>query len=237
MDIKHAIKRSVCTLALSGLLLTGVGCQAVSESAPILPPTRIGISTGYASLVQGFTFDEAVTECDAVARVVVGNWLCERPEQLDTLYEATVLECYKGKLPDKITLMQDGYSKNTLNLYPLFTSGNELLIFIKKASTDDLLENNMEKYDSPYWIIGSYTTFFDVSYDDAGNRYFADRYGIIGKTVDADDAVNYAENLDVYREIVDYSTKQDPIVGEMQLSYPFVFSETDLISVVDKAAK
>lgn len=193
----------------------------------ILPPSRIGTTTLHASFGPRYTFDTAYSEADAVARVVVGNWLGEDSELQKSYYEASVQECFKGDLPEKITLLQDGCSSGTLKQYPLFTSGNELLVFINKASVTD--------YVSPYWIIGSFTTLLDVSYDKIGTRYYVDRYGILGETIGI--STNYATDKTVFEEVYSRTAETDEIVKEMHYDYPYIFSEEDMILYLESNGK
>lgn len=197
----------------------------------VLPPTRIGEPNVNASFGHRYTFESASAEADAVARIVVGNWLGEDTDLHKTYYEATVVQCFKGDLPEKITLLQDGCSSGTLKAYPLFTSGNELLVFINRASVTD--------YVSPYWIIGAFTTLLDVSYDSAGTRYYVDPYGILGDTIDI--SANYASDPVISREVYNSMAENDPIWKEMEKAYPeveytfpYIFSEDDLIPLLTR---
>lgn len=193
------------------------------NNVAVLPPTRLGSSSIHASLAKKYTLNTAVAEADVVARIQVGDWIAEDTDIGSTYYEATVLECFKGNIPTTFTLKQDGSSAGTLKGYPLFTSGNEILVFLNEATATN--------YDSTYWIIGSFTTIMDVSYDNAGNRYYADRYGILGETVDV--SVNYARQPSTFAEIYARSVETDPIVQDMQYRYPYVFAESDLIPLLE----
>lgn len=197
--------------------------RETDDPTAVLPPTRLGSSTAKASLETKYTLESAVSEADVVARIVVGDWIAEDTEIGSTYYEATVLQCFKGNIPTKFTLKQDGCSTATLKGYPLFTSGNEMLVFLKEAVA--------VSYDSPYWIIGSYTTIMDVSYDNAGNRYYADRHGILGKTVDVD--VNYSKQPSIFAEVYAKLVEADPVVQELHYSYSYVFAESDLIPLLE----
>lgn len=209
--------------------VVSVVCPTVSDErdAAVLPPSRIGAFGIEASLGNQYTFESALSEADVVARIEVGNWLAEDTNLYKTYYEATVLQCFKGSIPETFTLLQDGCSAATMKTYPLFTSGNEILVFLKKAS--------VTTYESPYWIIGSYTTLLDVFYDEIGNRYYADRYGILGKSIDIDS--NYARENPVSSEVLAIAEAHDPIVSEMHYSYPYIFSEADMITLIEKSKK
>ena len=52
--------------------------------------------------------------------------------------------------------MQSGNSEITFKDYPLFKSGDRMLLFLRKA-VDTNFENS-------YWIIGEYTTIMDIQF-------------------------------------------------------------------------
>lgn len=213
------MKKTLCLLLTVFLLLTVVGC---AHDSAVLPPSRIGQGTMQASLANRYTFETALSTADVVARIEVGNWISEDTELRKTYYEATVLECFKGNLSGSFTLLQDGCSDATLKGYPLFTQGNEILVFLNEAI--------VAGYESPYWIIGSFTTMLDVSYDENGTRYYADRYGVLGEFMDV--SSNYALNTDVSNQVLARAAKDDPIVSEMQYLYPYIFSESDILALL-----
>ncbi|MBQ7324140.1 MAG: hypothetical protein IJW98_00185 [Clostridia bacterium] len=66
---------------------------------------------------------------DAVAWVSIGNWLSETEH--GSYYDAVVVKCFKGSLPASIVIEQMGSSYTTYVNYPLFTYGNEFLIFLQ----------------------------------------------------------------------------------------------------------
>lgn len=219
------MKRLLCIMMSLVLLMLAAGCAAPSNKAAVLPPTRFGSSSANASLAKLYTFDEAVAEADVVARIEVGNWITEDTDNWLTYYEAAVLQCFKGDIPSIFTLLQDGCSRGTMSGYPLFTSGNELVVFLKE------LEENVEPdYDSPYWIIGAYTTVFNVSYDESGNRYYADRFGVLGETMGIPS--NYANNEDVSGQVHARAVADDPIISVMR-NYPYIFAEADVIALLE----
>lgn len=214
---------AACFILIVSAVIFAPTLKETDDTAAVLPPTRLGSASMQASLATRYTLESAVSEADVVARIVVGDWIAENTEIHSTYYEATVLECFKGNIPTTFTLIQDGSSAGTLKGYPLFTSGNEMLVFLNEAVGLD--------YDSPYWIIGAFTTIMDVSYDNAGNRYYIDRYGILGETVDV--AVNYAKQPSIFAEIYARSVEADPLVQDLQYSYPYVFAESDLIPLLE----
>lgn len=209
------MKKFFCLILATAFVMVAVGCS--NESA-VLPPSRVGKGTIQATFGDKYTFESALSAADVVARIEVGNWIAEDTELYKTYYEATVLECFKGNISDVFTLLQDGCSAATMEEYPLFTSGNEILVFLKEATVTE--------YESPYWIIGSFTTMLDVSYGEDGTRYYADRYGVLGESMDV--SCNYSLEADVSGAVFARVAADDPMVSVMQYSYPYIFSEVDI---------
>lgn len=194
------------------------GCGQGQEEKTGLPPTRVGEGTMHVSLSQRYTVETAFAAADVVARVEVGNWLAEDLELHKTYYQATVLECFKGEIPDTFTLLQSGCSTFTIVGYPLFTKGNEILLFLKEATNLD--------YEAPYWIIGSFTTVMDVAYDEEGNHYYADRYGIFCENFSG--CSSYASRGSIATEVRTYAVAADPIVETMGYAYSKIYLGNDL---------
>lgn len=217
------MKKVLCIIVIFMLLVSVTACASSSDKAVVLPPTRIGSSDIHATFEKRFTFNTAFSSADVVASVRVGNWIAEDVDLQKTYYKATVLQCFKGDLPPEFTLLQDGCSTGTFKGYPLFTNGNELLVFLNKATVTD--------YPSPYWIIGSFTTVMDITYDESGSRYYSDRHGILGETVDISN--NYALQDNIFAELYSKSVANDSIVADMHYSYQYIFSESDLVKLIE----
>ena len=198
-----------------------------SEGSVILPPVRIADDEFRPSLAKQYTFETAFYEAEAVARIKVGNWLSEDDESFSTHFEAFTLECFKGDIPETFILTQEGNSSGTVKGYPLFTYGNELLVFLNKWTN----ENN----EDIYWIIGAFTTVLDVSYDNDGNRYYTDCRGILGATMDI--SSNYIDQNDILSEVYASAVNSDPFVANIadeQSFYSYIFSEDDVNILTDK---
>ena len=120
------MKRRIFTFLLAAALVLLTACSGRGTE----PPVRIGEGTGNACFNRSFSLTEAFEEADVVALVQVGNWLGEKTDGFPyTYYEADALECYKGDIPAHFTLMQSGASTSTYEDYPLYTYGNQLLLF------------------------------------------------------------------------------------------------------------
>lgn len=190
-----------------------------SEKEIILPPTRYGKYDTICALVESYTFESAFKESDMVARVRVGNWLGEKERSWITYFEADVIEIYKGDEIGNIVLLQDADSDSTLKWYPLFTYGNELLVFLKHGLD--------EQYENTYWIIGSYTTVFDVITTDSGDVYFSDRWGELTKSMNC--AMQMGARADVYAA----ASKIDPVFFDDIRGIRYIYSESDVEALID----
>lgn len=140
------MKRRIFTFLLAAALVLLTACSGRGTE----PPVRIGEAIGEASLLRSYSAAEAFQEADAVALVRVGDWLGEQDGGFPiTFYKAAVVKSYKGDLPREFTLMQNGGSAGTYEDYPLYTCGNELLVFLRKADAD---------YPDAYQSVGSFST-------------------------------------------------------------------------------
>lgn len=202
------------TLVMVLILLTGCGNK---KEEPVLPPARTGTEgTASASLEKEYGFETAFEDADLVAHIRIGDWLAEDTDICSTFYNATVLQQYKGDGITDIVIKQSGDSRFTFEGYPLFTYGNELLVFCKKAV-------GLE-YSNAYWIIGSFTTVLDAVTTESGDVYYMDRYGIMGSR--SRGLANYAIRSDVGEELQEIIVAKDALLSDM--NYPYIYSAEDI---------
>ena len=161
------MKRRIFTFLLAAALVLLTACSGRGTE----PPVRSGEAIGEASLLRSYSAAEAFQEADAVALVRVGDWLGEQDGGFPiTFYKAAVVKSYKGDLPREFTLMQNGGSAGTYEDYPLYTCGNELLVFLRKADAD---------YPDAYQSVGSFSTVLYAADAVDGTRYYLDRFGLM----------------------------------------------------------
>ena len=159
-----SMKKFLSALLAAVLLLSATACAA---HEPVLPPSRWGEMQIRSMFERYYSISDAFQAADAVARVTVGDWQGEDLHNWVTFFDADVQESYKGDLPRHFTLVQGGCSEATSPDYPLFTSGTELLVFLRDY------DGSGEKYHP----ITDYNTVLYVVYDEAGDRYFLDSFG------------------------------------------------------------
>ena len=187
-------------------------------SIVVLPPTRVGtMGIMKANLETEYTFESAFSEADMVAHIRIGNWKSEDSNIEATYYKATILHQYKGEPQKEIVLKQSGYSKYTA--YPLFTYGNELLVFCNKSETAK----------DRYWIIGSFTTVLDAATAASGELYFLDRYGILGERTEK--LTNYISQPGLRSELKENVVKKDPFLVDCRYSY--IFAAKDIEALIE----
>ena len=186
------------------------------EADIVLPPVRYSDGEVHASLDKEYTFEATFEEADAVAHIRVGNWLYEREDQGSTCFEAEIIDCYKGDITGSFVLKQDGYSNGTLKGYPLFTHGNELLLFMRKSEDEGTGS-------ICYWILGSFSTVLYASYDDSGNLYYLNPFKHFTEALDIPD---YSGRSALSAEILNNDARSDKI--HEGFSYSRVFSADDL---------
>lgn len=142
-----------------------------TEEEIVYPPVRFAGEPVYISFLAPTTLKGTFEEADIVAHVRVGNWLYET--EYATYFSTEVIEQFKGKSIQSFTLYQEGSSYGTVDRFPLFTYGNELLVFLKEDIDGDY-----------YFLVGVHTALFDCATLDSGETYFVDRMGIITRSLD-----------------------------------------------------
>jgi len=220
------MKKMLVMAFTSAILLILVGCVGIEEQ-PLMPPERIGTEFTYSPIFERFyTFEDAYAASDMVAHIKIGDWLYESEEYWSSLFQAKVINVFSGEEVEEIVLVQDGTSKATYQNFPLFTHGNELLVFLKRST--------WAEYENAYWILGSYTTMLDVLPSDSGDIFYMDRYGILGRSIEITE--NYALKNSLATELQKNAAEMDPMVTEMKYVYPYVFSSKDIETLLDSQA-
>lgn len=111
----------------------------------VKPQVRIASEQPSLGIAKAHSLEQLTQQADAVLLIRIGDWLGEDTEHGATKYEATVLETIKGDVGEKIMLWQRGSSNGTVPNFPLFTGGNELLVFVKAA--DEALGGEENAYE------------------------------------------------------------------------------------------
>lgn len=211
--LRKFVRRStVCFLVSIVFTLTCLGC---SNNNIVYPPVRLN-GMGMMELDRALTLSSAFDDSDLVAYIKVGNWVEETEWQ--TLYNATVVTEYKGTGIKEIGLIQDGSSKGTFMDYPLFTYGNEMLLFLKKA------------YDNVYYIKGSYSTVLDIVADPSGNYFLIDRCGMLSESLGS--ATNYSGELQLRHSLTENLISADDIWSEIDHPFDYIFSLLEIEEIL-----
>ena len=190
---------------------------------PVLPPVRTG-STSMIARIPDYSLERAYNEADLVALVRVGDWLGERNVEYEaelTYYSARAERMYKGEETDFV-LCQDGNSALTLSGYPLFTDGNELLLFLKHGSDPD--------YEDMYYIVGSYGTVMYALSDDSGETYLIEPFGGFGHSTGIKE--NHSEEAELIAQLV--KNNGDRLLNETVLHAAFICKAEDMEKRMDE---
>lgn len=107
-----------------------------SDENIIRPPVRESKYQASASFIF-LSLKEIEEEADAIVRLKIKNWLGESIYYGRTYYDAEVIEVYKGDVPSSIILAQFGTSEETFRGFPLFTYGEEVILFLGKYESQD----------------------------------------------------------------------------------------------------
>lgn len=211
---------SAAAAALAVLMLAG--CSA---GKAVTPTRRTGASAMMVSMEEFQTLESAAKEADLIARVRIGDWIGEAGDGAFSYYMAEVPETFKGTVPGDIVVVQDGNSLQTIDGFPLFTAGNELLLFLKQGTGTE--------YDNFYWMLGSFTAFFDAVRDGNGQVYYLDRFGIIGSSVNG--CENFLLDTEKADELKKAAVKADAEAESYR--YHYIFSAAELDPLLRAAAE
>ena len=160
-NVTKLLPVAVILLSMACLLL---GCDSKKSGYP-LPPEREckqGIAAdskilGFPSLVDDYK------EADAVCEITIESWLSEN--DVFTCHSAKVDKVYKGELPDTINFCQLG-SSTSPSVFPIYTHGNRLLVFLLKYDTPD--------YDNAYALVHSDISALYIANASDGHSYLID---------------------------------------------------------------
>ena len=210
------------------LLLCCTGCGAARETV-VTPPSRVGTEREEADKIElpGYSMEDAYRASTAVAHVKVGNWLGSAEDNEDlhfTYYEVTTVKAFKGNLPEKFVLVQYGDTKVTWIDYPLYTSGDELLVFLTPYEFFD--EPESISRGNTYRLLNDFASVLNVAFDKTGNVYYIDSYGALGRFTDLP---RQNGNDDVFNAVREDLTERDPVIAQTAFRYPFfIYSGADV---------
>ncbi|MFC0561352.1 hypothetical protein [Halalkalibacter alkalisediminis] len=146
-------KTTFSILCLAVLL---VGCNSGENTQPteVIEEERGQIEAE----LETFSFSESMEKADLVAEVKIISKLSEIEEPLPkTIYSATIVDLLKGESEIlEINIMQQGNSNWQFNDNALFSTDENYILVLKKA-TDDYVP-----YENTYWILGEETGMYQV---------------------------------------------------------------------------
>ena len=172
-------------LAIVMLLLCFVACadgkqDEISEEDIVRPPVRESEFTAQSRYdTSDLNIAALSAEADAIVRLKIKNWTGYIYFDSISCFEAEVIEVYKGDIPTEIILAQHGTPECTFEDFPLFTYGEELLLFLNDINV--VLERSQNanpdvdypefEYDNAYSIVGTPLNVWNVATLDSGEAY------------------------------------------------------------------
>lgn len=226
--IKWAAAACACLAVCAIIVLPHLG-HGHSQKAAVTPPSRIGTEMEENAKVQlpAYSMEDAYRASTAVAHVRVGNWLgcTESDEGLHfTFFEVTTVRSFKGDLPETFVLAQYGDTKVTWINYPLYTFGDELLVFLSPYEFNDMPESIPRE--NTYRSLADKITALNVAFDKSGNVYYIDSFGNMGRFTDLP---RQNGNDDVFNAVREDLMSRDPVLAETAFLYPFyIYSGEDV---------
>ncbi len=214
---------------LSSLLLSGC---TVNKAEPVVPPMRMAEYPSEANFgYMPASIAGEIADSDAVACVRIGDWLGYTKDMYSSLYSVETVETVKGSLPAKFTLIQDGSSKFTLEGHPLFTAGNELLLFLRK--TTDEANKQYELTDETYTITCAQMTTFDIVSVES-EEYAVPRHYALLETMPAS-VHDLAQDNAFLKKAVDGLIRSDNIWEKVNTKPNHVYRLDELIRAIKEA--
>ena len=189
---------------LAGALL--VSC-AGNKKEPVLPPVRM---TGKLLIDYSTSIEERMA--DAVAYVRIGDWLGDT-DDVYAMYEFETVELIRGELPEGSVLLQDGSSTGTIPDFPLFTAGNELLLFLKKCG--DYSKEHLNLPNDSYFIGGSSYTVSDIVTLESGQKFLIPRESMFANGVLPGVAESIAADIKLRASCLDELRRADEIWNDI----------------------
>ena len=208
---------------------------AVTTPAPegdkiVLPPVRVGQKGKHQGILSSdySTVDQLYAYSDAIAHIRVGNWLEE--SEYYTYFEAEVVELYHGTLPDHFILEQFASSGFTILGCPVFTYGNEYILFLKK-DTDGPEDGCHYPDNNTYRSSGGHPSILELAADSEGKQYFVDRFHFIETSRLS--FGNYYKDTSVATSISSALRKRDLVGQKLSKTYEKIYAVDDLVDYID----
>ena len=213
---------------LAGALL--VSC-AGNKKEPVLPPARTAgkMLIDYSTSIEERMTD-AVENADAVACIRIGDWLGDTSDDRNTMFEAETIELIRGELPERFVLLQDGTSTGTVYGFPLFTAGNELLLFLKKCG--DTTKSLLALPDDSYFIGGSPYTVSDIVTLESGQKFLIPRESMFANGVLPGVAKSIAADIKLRESCLDELRRADEIWNDIPRSINYVCYLDKIIAAI-----
>lgn len=223
------------TIALA-IATNGFSHAKPDEDKPIEifsePKVRIAETTRQADFVKNYSLETLTKEADAVAWIRIGNWLGESETLGVTTFSAEVKEQIKGDLGgkgSKITVVQDGTSKCTVENYPIFTGGNDVILFLKRAEEE--IQNSVGKV---YRIIDGSRSVFYTTLITKDSERFATALNNEWLTRMPDDIPNIASIDDMWKTVFAALAVNDKLWDSIMPETRLIYSY-DLIKAAIKS--
>lgn len=224
---------TVSALIMSILALAVLVSCAGNKKKPVVPPTRIAgkMIIDYSTSIEERMTD-AVENADAVACVRIGDWLGDTDDRY-SIFEFETIELIRGELTEGAVLLQDGTSTGTIDGFPLFTAGNELLLFLEKCS--DITRSQLDLPADSYFIAGAPYTVSDIVTLESGERFIIPRDSKFASGVLPGVSKSFAADLKLRESCLDELKRADEIWNDIPRSINYVYYLDKLIAAMKES--
>ena len=178
-----------------------------------LPKTQTADFEARAEYSQSYNIISAYESSEAVCLGTVKNCLGET--DTGTYYEVKTQRLYKGDLPETFVLFSLGNSEATVKGAPLFTYGDQLLLFLTPWGHDG--------YEGSYDSTGADVTLLFAAASKDGGVYLIDRGGLLSYTTKQErpdiKLNNHGSDRELTDELIDYIETFDKATSAQLRTY------------------
>ena len=137
-------------IILAAVIVFTIVSSVMGTRAYLCAKDKENLRSAICASRERYALDESIEEADVVAEVKIKGVVEEFDNGIpQTLHRASVVETYKGELPEEINVLQNGTKKMPVSDNPLFEEGERYILVLRNTVS---LDDN----DNSYWVLKEY---------------------------------------------------------------------------------